>query len=164
MSEPVQAKRSYRPAEGRLIAEFVAARFPGATILTRVKLGPYTGAADRPELSEPERRMVGIWRRWVDAVVIEERQCWLIEGKIKPDPGVVSQLELYLELWPKTPEWGIYSGLPATGLIVTAIDDPLVRRMAVARGLVVEVYRPPWVDEYLKTLHARSATASRAPL
>jgi hypothetical protein len=159
--EPTPTKRPYRPAEGRLIAEFMASRFAGATILTRVKLGPYTGAVERPELAPEEQRMVGIWRRWVDAVAIKDGHVFLLEGKIKPSPGVISQLQLYLRLWPRTPEWGMYSGLPTTGLIVTAIDDPVVRSMAVEAGLEVEIFSPPWVRDYLRTLHGRSATAAR---
>lgn len=158
MAEP---RRAWTPVETRLVAEFTAVRFADAVVQLRVRLGTIPGELPVEGLSDPERRLLGAWRRWADAVVIEPERVTVIEAAVMPDPGDVSQLELYLHLFPLTPEFQELRERPLRGLLVYAIDDPVIRRLAADRDFTVEIYRPAWVDDYLSQVYPRKR---RAPL
>jgi hypothetical protein len=134
--------RDYRPVEARLLSEWLAVRHADDRCLQRVRVGSLHPSLVETGLDTGELRLLGVWRRWVDAVIIGEREVTLVEAAVFPDPGDVAQLELYLRLWPSTPEYQDYVALPV-------------------RGLSVTYYRPVWVDSYLATLAARRR---RAPL
>jgi len=85
----------------------------------------------------------------------------LIEAKIRPNPGVISQLELYEHLLPFTPELAEHKRKPIEKVLLCAINDPVVTSMARNRGIKVVQFRPPWVDEYMKIIFPRER---RAPL
>jgi len=156
-----QGNRTWTPAETRLIAEYLAARWPGRRTMQRVRVGRLHPDLVVPGISEEEQQSLGVWRRWVDAVIFDPPRILLVEGAIKPDPGDVSQLELYMHLWPTTPEFVEFQDWPVQGLLVYAIDDPIIRRLAGARGFLLEIFSPPWIADYLLKQLPRNR---RAPL
>lgn len=149
------------PVEARLVSEYLAMRFPGDRTVQRVRVGALHPTLDFPGITDAERRMAGVWRRWVDAVVFRPQGITLIEAAVTPNPGDVSQLELYMHLFPLTPEFTAYRDTPRAGLLVYATMDPVIERLAAARGFRVDYYRPRWVDAYFAQLAARH---TRAPL
>jgi len=155
------ASTGKNPVEARLLSEFLAMRFPDVRTLQRVRVGDLHPTLDYPDLTDEERRMAGVWRRWVDGIVFQPTGIILIEAAVNPDPGDVSQLELYMHLFPMTPEFIEYRDSPLSGLLVYATSDPVIERLAAARGFRVAYYRPVWVDAYFMTLAARH---TRAPL
>ena len=157
-------KRSYSPAEGRLLAEFTAIRWPAAQIYLRVKLGPIVRAAVSGAETPAELAAVGIWRPWCDAVIAEGGLITIVEAKIRPSPGMISQLEVYARLWPATPEFEHLRSRPLRMFALMAIDVPVIRQLAAERGIVSEVYRPPWIEDYLATLHKRASAAPQLPV
>ena len=82
----------------------------------------------------------------------------LIEGKILPQPGVISQLQLYERLLPKTPELAEHKDKPIEKVLLCAIPDPLLNTLCREAGIRVVVYRPKWITSYLKNLYAREKT------
>lgn len=147
--------RITQPVEARLLAEYLAAAYPGYRTLQHTRVGPLHPELDLPYLTPDERRMVGVWRRWVDAVIVRDRDVLLVEASVLPRPAAVAQLEVYLRLWPRTPEYPDLTRLPARGLLVSACDDPEIRMLCRARDYLNVVYRPRWVDAYLATLAPR---------
>ena len=150
-----------QPVEARLVAEYCALTFPTARVLQRVRLGALNPALELPTMTPEERRLAGVWRRWADAVVIEPARVTIIEAAVIPQPGKIAQLDLYLALWPRTAEFREYGALPLRGLLVSAVDDPLLRMLCRQRRLLMDVYRPRWVDAWFATLPPRK---TRAPL
>jgi len=153
--------RDYRPVEARLLSEWLAVRHPDERCLQRVRVGSLHPDLVETGMDDGEIRLLGAWRRWVDAVIIGDREVTLVEAAVFPDPGDVAQLELYTRLWPATPEFQDYVTLPVRGVLLFAIPDPVVQQLAAERNLTVTYYRPLWVDSYLATLAARRR---RAPL
>ena len=154
-------RQAWRPAESRLLAEYLAARWPHDRTITRVRVGERHPGLTQADLTDPERRMLGVWRRWVDAVIVLAAEVILVEAAIRPDPGDISQLDLYMRLWPATPEFADLRGRRARGHLLYAQEDPIIRQLALERGYTVEVWRPAWVDGYMESLSPR---ARRAPL
>jgi len=151
--------RDWTPRESRLVAEWVYRTWPDAFIKFRVDVGDLKPAMEATGLTAAELRATGRSRRWVDAIAIEPRTVHLIEGKIRLEPGALEQLELYKELWPRTPEFEAYKDHAVELHLVFAIEDPVLTAIARRRGVLVHVYHPPWVDEYLALLQARERRA-----
>ena len=156
--------RKWQPREMRMLAEWLAETFPRETYLTRVRLGRIQPAAGAPELTDAERRMIGVHRRWADAVVLLEDRVLLIEAKIRPQPGVISQLELYARLLPHTPELASHAHKPIEMILLYAIEDELINLLAREKGIRCVFYHPAWVDAYLDELYPRERRGSRTPL
>ena len=154
-------KRQWQAREMRLVVEYLAKNYGRYETRTRVRLGGYPKALDHPDLSEPERRALGVWRRWADAIVFMPTKLVLIEAKIRPGPEAIAQLKLYKHLLPKTPELAEHKGKPIELVLLFALEDKVVEQLARQEGIRVVYYKPPWVDEYLEVLYPRER---RAPI
>jgi len=155
------ARREWSPVESKLVGEFAATRYPNCRTLQRVRVGQIPGDLDVAGLDEAEIRMLGVWRRWVDLLIVDPPVLRVVEAAMMPDPGDVSQLELYLHLLPSTPELQEFMDLRPVGMLVYAIDDPVIRRLAADRGYTVQIYQPVWLAQYLERIFPRER---RAPL
>jgi hypothetical protein len=154
-------KRQWQPREMRLVSEFLAKMYPKYETRTRVRLGTIHPELHPETLSEAEKAMVGVFRRWADAIVFLPDRLILIEAAIRPSPGDISQIELYEYLLPSTPELEQYRNLPVEKLLVYAIEDPVIVTMARGRGIKCTYFKPSWVDDYLVILYP---SERRAPL
>jgi len=161
MAKKSNEKRQWQPRELRMVSEFLAKYYPDYPYKMRVRLGSIHPDLAPEQLSDAEKRLVGVTRRWADCIVVMPDRLVLIEVAIRPSPGDISQLELYELLVPHTPELAEYASLPIEKLLVYAIEDPLVVAMARDRGIKAIYFKPDWVDEYLKLLYPRER---RAPL
>jgi len=152
--------RQYIQREGRLVTEWVTATFPRAHVAYRIRLGGVDVSLVDADLTERQLRAFGVFRRYVDAVVLERDRVHLVEGKILNRPGALEQLDIYGRLFPLTPGYEAYRTFPVLKHLVWAIWDPVVEAMARERDVLVHLYHPPWVDEYLNTLTPRARTAT----
>jgi hypothetical protein len=152
------------PRESRLLSEYLAAKWPGKRIIFQPRLGlqiPQNG--DTP-LTYAELRLAGVWRRYPDAVILLPDRAIIVECSVKPDPGKISILELYGELFPKTPEMEEFAKLPVELLLVWGIPDTACQVLATRKGIRVEVYQPQWVLDWLDTLRPRDKRAAVLPV
>lgn len=156
--------RKWQPREMRMLAEWLAETYPKETYLTRVRLGRIEPLLSATELTENERRALGVHRRWADAVVLLDDRVLLIEAKIRPQPGVISQLELYARLLPHTPELASHAHLPIEMILLYAIEDELINLLAREKSIRCVFYHPDWVDEYINELYPRERQGGRTPL
>lgn len=153
--------RTWAPRERRLVSEWTRLTFPQAHVKENVRLGALDPSLQDVNLTETELRVLGVFRRWVDALVIEPQVVHLVEGKIRNTPGALEQLRLYALLLPLTPELQDVRHLPVKKHLVWVTPDPVVEAMAREDGVLVHVYHPAWVDAYLKELHARERRPSQ---
>jgi len=142
------------------VTEWVTAAFPQAHVAYRIRLGAIDVSLVDADLTERQLRGLGVFRRYVDAVVLERDRVHLVEGKILNRPGALEQLDIYERLFPLTPGYEAARTLPLANHLVWAIWDPVVEAMAREHGILVHLYHPPWVDEYLKTLTPRAQTST----
>lgn len=154
-------KRKWQPREIRLVDEFLVEYYPGQHYMTRVRLGSTHPGLPIEGLPENEKNMLGVWRRWADAVVFMPDHLILIEGAIRPSPGDISLLEVYEFLIPHTPELAEWRNRHIEKVLVYALEDPLTIALARQKGIKVIFFRPPWINDYLKALYHRER---RAPL
>lgn len=145
-----QAPKQQR--ERRLLAEWLALRWPDARVQQQVRLGAYQPSISTSGLDRTEIKALGVWRRYADAIVYERSRLVLIEASIPADVGYVARLQLYKRLVPLTPELEEFRSLPVAMLYLCAIEDPIVTAIAREAGIAVEVYQPSWVAEFIGTL------------
>jgi hypothetical protein len=159
MTEP-KPTRDYQPRESRLLAEYVAATWPNALVKLHCRLGPPVTNESGQFASAQELNLLGgAFRRWADAVIVEPTRLIVLEAKMVGTPAVIGQLELYLELVPRTPELAGYLDRPLVGMIVFGVEDPATSALARRRGYTVATFRPAWFDEWLQILDRRHRRA-----
>lgn len=78
--------------------------------------------------------------RWIDAIVISNGIVYLVEAKVRPMPGVISQLELYKELFYNTPDFSYYRGFPVRMMLLTSIVDVNMVELCSKKDIIYEVF------------------------
>ena len=154
-------KRHWQPREMQMLSEWLVKTQKGKRWMTRVRLGSPRAEIPRPEMSIEERSMVGVWRRWADAIILEKDSVTIVEAAIRPQPGKISQLELYAMLFPQTPELAPWHGLPLTLLLLYSIEDPATILLARQKGILCVEYKPNWLPAYMEALMPRERRGVR---
>ena len=154
-------KRGWAPRELRLVPEYCLHAYPNDTHIFRVRLGEPAPGMDINGLSDAAKRLVGVTRRYCDAVVLRPDEVVIIECSIPPEVGHLSKLELYRALWPYTPEFQQYQHLPVRAELVLAIYDPFIAEMGRRRDIRVLHFCPDWCKQYIEELAERKRQAAR---
>lgn len=152
---PKKQKRAWQPREMQMLAEWLAKFQHGKRWQMRVRLGSPNPSLIRPGMTPVERSMIGSWRRWADAIILEEHQVTIVESAIRAKPGKIGQLELYKLLFPHTPELQAWSSAKIQMQLLYAIEDPATTMLARNKGILCTEYRPLWLDAYLELLQPR---------
>lgn len=98
----------------------------------RVRIGPIP--------SKQMAREYMVLLRWVDAIVVKEGIVYLIEAKIRPEPGAIGQLELYKELFPQTLEFSAYENYPVQMILLSSIPDLSIAELCSKKGIAFELF------------------------
>lgn len=154
--------RSYNPWETRMIGEWVAQSFPDAEWSTNVRLGTLTPRDYHGRFTQEELRLLGVWRRRVDAVVILPDRLLLVEAVLRSQPGKLSTLQLYERLVPQTPELAAYSHLRVQLVLLYVIEDPCLTLLAQEQGILPIQFVPSFFDEWFAKLARREQQPSRS--
>lgn len=150
----VVANRPYTLREKRLVAEFLAAKYPHAVTIQEPRLGPPAPLAPGVPATNFNNAIAGNARGYADALVIEPLTLTLVEGKIEPDVTSIAQLYLYSLLLPLTPELSQYKGRKVRTLAVWGMPQAVLSKVAEKFGVEVVVFTPPWVRADLQEKYA----------
>ena len=153
--EKKPARKKWEARETRLCSEFLARFYADYEHRSHVHVGSTPFRKEGRFYSDATARLLGEFRRWADAVVIMPDRIVLIEVKIIPQPGVISQIKHYARLLPETPELAEHRDKPIEMRLVFAVDDPVVSDQARTEGILVTIFCPVWIDDYLSELDAR---------
>ena len=156
--------RTYYPREMKMLSEWVAENYENAEVHMNARVGSLHPRLQGKFLSESELRMAGVFRRYADAIIILPSRVIIVEAAIRPQPGKVSQLEMYGILFPNTPDMEEHSKKPVELVLLVAIEDPVISIMARRRDMRVVHYEPKWLPEYLAKLYPRERTATLTTL
>jgi hypothetical protein len=141
--------------EMRMVAEYVQRTYRQGLVFMRLRLGVLEPDVGPRDLTPEETAMLGVFRRWADAVVVTREELIVVEASIRSDSGDPSKLVLYGRLVPSTPELKEFLNRRLVLELVVAVEDPAVSVLAHEMGIRTRVYRPPWLPEYLANLHRR---------
>lgn len=149
--------------ERRLVAEWLASRYPDAYTEQNVRLGSMPLEFGNQDLDPMEAKLVhNAFARWADAIVYLDDRVIVVEGKIVAHPVALGQLQLYKRLLPFTPTIALAPRARIELRLVYGVPDELVVAMAREQGIEVEQFKPAWVDEYLNTRFHRQRGAPLA--
>ena len=144
-------RKVYEQRERRYVPEFVQERYKDrVSAMFNMAIGPAPEELHRkyPDISFENFRR---WRFWIDAVVILKDKLVLLEGKLRKPQEGLGQLLVYEHLLSETPELAPYANLPVQMVLVTPKPDPRVIGVCGTLGITVEIYKPDWVTEYLRS-------------
>lgn len=131
-----------RYIEKKLQNEYLFERYNDKTHWIRPRLGqvPNTEMAKAHEVT----------LRFPDAIVIDDGVVKIIEFKMFPSPGVISQLELYAALFDKTLRFREYWPNPKKLVFVVPTLDRNLQQLCEEKGIEYDVYAPQWALNYIK--------------
>jgi len=155
-------KRGYTPWEIMMVSEWVAKTFPDALWQTNVRLGSLTPRDNMGRFSKEELRLLGVWRRRVDAVIFLPDRLVLVEAVLRAQPGKISTLLLYEALVPQTPELEPYRALPVQKVLLYIVEDPTLNIVARQNDILPIQFVPSFFDEWFDKLRGREKRPSRS--
>lgn len=144
-------RRKREEIEARLVSEWVARTFKRAQVHIRPWLGELPPAALAAGLHGVNPAMYQVAGKWADAVVLTDDEAYIVEGKLKLNPGALGQVIVYRDMFRKTERYREWWDRPVVPAIVYAYGDATTEAACQARGVKLYRYQPPWVAEaYLK--------------
>jgi len=152
-------RRRQMLGETRLLMEYLAQAYPDDRWLTNVKVGTDLRPRVGLELSEEELRMLRVYKRYADAIVIQPGRVVVIEAAIWKSIEKVGPLLQYLELVPHTAELQPFLNRPVVGELLTAQADAIAEKLARSHNLRYTVFTPPWLEEFYAIYPGRKRTA-----
>lgn len=144
-------KRRRTPASTRLLHEWSIMQPWIVAPTYELRLGPTPLMPGAPVVSPEMQRMLTVFNRYSDMVGISADEIQIIEAKMVALPEAVGQLEDYVHL---AYEMGLPSNWPGKrvqGVLVAAVYRPRTIEKAAQYGFRVEVFTPPWTQDYLAT-------------
>jgi hypothetical protein len=139
----LQAPKKRKPRvnwESRMVREFATQNWPRNLKWYRHEVGPY----DPNNPAEANGQL----RRWVDLIIDDDDKIVLYEAKMRPDQRAISQIDLYLQLFPQTPEFEYYANKPIRGVLLTTAMEPTIKATCDRWGIGYEVFVPSFMQEY----------------
>jgi hypothetical protein len=157
MDEAPKPRKKRYEWEAQYVADYVARKYPGVPCRLHARIGTPPEPATGMELEPAERNLLRVKMRWADAIVFLPDRTVVIEGKLRASEllKALGELELYVHLLPRTPEYAHLLADRIDGQILTPIADPTVDSLARRKGFRLVVWSPPWLDEYLASISHR---------
>jgi len=157
-------ERTWTPWEMRMVGEWVSSSFGDVRYQTNVRVGRIQPRANDGTYGQDEMAMLGVWRRFVDAIVYLPDRLLLVEAVLRADPGKLAQLELYERLLPQTLELQPYLHLPVQKVLLYCIQDPALELLAGEKGVLAIRFVPSFFDEWFNKLRGRDKRAPQLTL
>jgi len=149
--------------EINMITEWLSKTFPDAEYRTMVRLGQIQPRLANGTWTPDEEAMLGVHRRYADAVVFLPDRLLLVEAVMRADPGKLAVLELYELLLPQTPELQQWKHLPIQKILLYSIEDPTLTELARRKEILAVHFVPSFFDTWFGGLVARHQRAPRTP-
>jgi len=142
---------SWAPRERRYIVEWANLKFPEAEKMFNVPLGPVPESLIA-ELGSLEKaaRTFRSWRPKIDAVLKLPDKAIFAEAEILDPKNAIGDLLYYRELIPETPDLGEILNMKHEFWLVIPTYLKWVQDFATKRGIVVDIYTPEWLADYLE--------------
>ena len=92
-------------------------------------------------------RMYMTLLRWVDAIYLHDGVVYIVEAKLRAEPGALGQLDLYEKLFKQTPEFSDYSEWPIQKVLLTAVMDLNMAELCSEKDVEYELYTQEMVNK-----------------
>jgi len=139
--------------ERRLIREYIAEFYPKVRVIFGCPLGPVPESSIATYGFRQALRVARGIRPEVDALAIYDGQLVLIEAKIIKWMDGLSKLPVYASLVPSTYELQEYKDYRVAMRLCTPWTNETIDQAAEKLGVKVSIFSPPWIAEYMETVH-----------
>jgi len=147
--------RRRKQASTRLLHEWSIMQPWDFPPIYELRIGPTPLSVNAPVLTPSIERMLRNFNRFADMIGVTPTEIQVIEAKMVAEPGAISQLQHYVNLAHTTPLISQYPGRRIQGVLLFAVNDPIVFQAALAVGLRVVIFTPVWCNEYLNLKYFR---------
>ena len=96
--------------------------------------------------------------RFADAIYLEDGTVYIVEAKVRPQPGAIGQLELYKQLFKETPEFSQYKLWPIKLVLLTSTVDLQIAEFASNKEIKIVVFTEDDVNEVRQELRLPMVT------
>jgi len=90
--------------------------------------------------TKEEAKYYKVILRWADAVFVKDGIVYIVEAKLRPDLGVIGQLEGYKKLFPATPEFTQYKNWPVKMILLSPFLDLNIAELCKDKDIIYEVW------------------------
>jgi len=135
-------------SEARLLSEYIAERYPGATYHLQFRVGSDPDAVQGMILDEAERRLMRNLNRRVDALVLTETEAVVIEATMFRPTEKIGRLQEYKLLFPASPEFAELGKRRVVYELVTAQEDAVAEHLCAQLGFRYVCWQPMWMEEF----------------
>lgn len=150
--------RPYVRSHERILIEYLEKHYPLGSWTTNVRVGRPLPEVEAIALTPKEKRMLEVTMPIADAVILLEDEVVILEVETEPKITSVCQLELYGHLFGTTDRFRQYWDKPRRLIVVSTIENDLLRWWANIHGVSWVVYEPIWWEEHKATRQARKFT------
>lgn len=140
----------YVQRDRRYVAEWVIENYPYAEVFYNLRLGPPPAFISAAFPGVDVDRWARVWKKTCDAVVITDEEIILIEGELRRPLLALGELLIYRDLLTTTPELTPYIGKRVRTVLLCPIEDPTLELTLREHKIEKELFRPPWVEQYLR--------------
>ena len=140
----------YTLRDRRYVAQWVIENYPHEQVFYNLRLGgvPSEVAARYPGIDV--NRMARVYKKTCDAVVVTKTELILIEGELRRPLLALGELIIYRDLISTTPELKLWSHFPIRTVLLCPVEDPSLDMALATHKIEKAVFKPPWVEQYLK--------------
>lgn len=85
--------------------------------------------------------------RWVDAIYLKDGVVYIVEAKLRAEPGALGQLDLYEKLFKQTPKFSDYSEWPIQKVLLTAVMDLNMAELCSEKNVEYELFTEAEVNK-----------------
>lgn len=89
-----------------------------------------------------EAKIYSVILKYCDAVFIEDGYVHIVEAKLRPNLGVIGQLEGYKKLFPVTPEFFHYWNWNIKMILLTPVLDLNIVELCKDKNIIYEIWKP----------------------
>ena len=160
MSRARAPQQRFLWGETQLLMDYLRAKYPPPGVFTNIRVGPLDPHIPRDGLTDAQKRLMGSFRRYADAVVVRAEEIVVVETTMFRAVTKIGQLLEYLKLTPQTPELAQYFPRPIRGELVSPIPDPRAEELCNDVGLRFVLFEVGWLDKFTEAYGARFRQAS----
>ena len=129
--------------------EYIVEHLKPAQVFFRMRLG---GVSDEDRRALPagvSERVYMVTQRYADAICIYDDHIEIWEAKLINPLAAITQLQLYVRLFRKTPEFARYKDWDISRHLLTPIYDEDLFDICRSSSIGISMWEPDWVTEYL---------------
>jgi hypothetical protein len=147
---PVVPRKPYVQRDIRYVSEYVDQNYPHDKVFFNLRLGPPPIGVAEKYPGVDVNRYARVWKKTCDAVVVTDKEVVLIEGELRRPLLALGELVIYRDLLFQTPELVPYQGHTVRSILLCPVYDPTLDLQLREHKIEAAVFRPKWVDDYLK--------------